>query len=50
MQRHIECFPSCPFLAGQMIGVSLVSPHFDESHPSAQLLKKTDEVVKKVRT
>lgn len=47
MQRHIQQYPSCPFVCGQIAGVNLLPPNFDENHPSVKLLKKTDEVVRK---
>ena len=47
MQKHIQQFPKCPFVCGQIAGVNLLPPVFDENHPSIKLLMKTDEVVRK---
>lgn len=47
MQRHIQQYPSCPFVCGQIAGMNLLPPDFDENHPSIKLLKKTDEVVRR---
>jgi len=47
MQKHIQKYPGCPFVCGQIAGVNLLPPNFDENHPSVKLLKKTDEVVRK---
>ena len=48
MQRHIQEYPRCPFVCGQIAGLNLLPPDSDENHPSVKLLKKTDEVVRKV--
>ena len=47
MQKHIQQFPNCPFVCGQIAGVNLLPPVFDENHPSIKLLMKTDEVVRR---
>ena len=49
MQRHIQKYPGCPFVSGKVVGVNLIPPNFTENHPSLKILKKTDEVVRKVR-
>ena len=47
MQKHIQQFPKCPFVCGQIAGVNLLPPVFDENHPSIKLLMKTDKVVRR---
>jgi len=47
MQKHIQRFPSCPFVCGQIAGVNLTPPNLDDDHPTIRLMKRVDEVVKK---
>ena len=48
MQKHIQRYPSCPFVCGQIAGVNLLPPALDDDHPTIRLMKRVDEVVKKV--
>ena len=48
MQKHIERYPNCPFVCGQISGINLMPPVLDDGHPTIQLMKRVDEVV--VRT
>ena len=48
MQKHIQRYPSCPFVCGQIAGVNLMPPALDDDHPTIRLMKRVDEVIKKV--
>ena len=48
MQKHKKYHPNCPFIRGQMIGINLLPPEFDEDHPTSKLMQRVNEVVKKV--
>jgi len=45
MQRHIQRYPSCPFVCGQIAGVNLLPPNLDDDHPTIRLMKRVDEVI-----
>ena len=46
MQKHIERYPSCPFVCGQISGVNLIPPTLDNNHTTIRLMSSVDEVVK----
>ena len=48
MQKHIQRFPNCPFVGGQIAGVNLSPPNLDDDHPTIRLMKHVDKVIKKV--
>merc|ERR1719383_541514 len=45
MQRHMQRYPSCPFVCGQIVGVNLLPPNLDDDHPTIRLMKRVDEVI-----
>jgi len=47
MQKHIQRYPNCPFVCGQIAGVNLSPPNLDDDHPTIRLMKRVDEVIKK---
>ena len=47
MQKHIERYPSCPFVCGQISGVNLIPPTLDNNHTTICLMNRVDEVVKR---
>lgn len=47
MQKHIQRFPNCPFVGGQIAGVNLSPPNLDDDHPTIRLMKHVDKVIKK---
>ena len=49
MQRHIQQYPRCTSVCGQMSGVNLLPAHFDKNYPPAKSSKKkTDHLIKQV--
>ena len=48
MQKHIQWYPNCPFVGGQIAGVNLSPPNLDNDHPTIQLMKNVDKIIKKV--
>ena len=48
MQKHIQRYPNCPFVGGQIAGVNLSPANLDDDHPTIQLMKHVDDVIKKV--
>ena len=48
MQKHIQRYPNCPFVCGQIAGVNLSPPNLYDEHPTIRLMKRVDEVIKKV--
>ena len=48
MQKHIQRYPSCPYVCGQIAGVNLMPPTLDDDHATICLMKRVDEVIKKV--
>ena len=48
IQRHVQLYPNCPFVCGQIVGVNMSPPNMDDDHPIIQLMKQVDEVIKKV--
>ena len=47
MQKHLERYPSCPFVCGQISGVNLMPPTLDDNHSTLRLMNREDEVVKR---
>ena len=48
MQKHIQRYPNCPFVGGQIAAVNLSLSNSDDDLPTIQQMKHVDKVIKKV--
>ena len=48
MQKHIERYPTCPFICGQISSTNLMPPTLDDDQPSICLKQRVDETVKEM--
>ena len=49
IQKHKEMFPTCPLILGDIVGVNLLPPNFDDKNNLSiqNLLQKTNKVLRK---
>ena len=49
MERHCQMYPGCPFISGETASLNL-QHNLDEGHPFMKIIKRTEEVIREVRT